>query len=81
MRTIVPPTSDPCGLRQFSVEVTTPQGLIRVFAECPDEVWMVKLTVPEGSVAKIDLTVLGGEVFDRGAGDWEFALKSLCAVC
>lgn len=72
---------NPCGLRQFSVEVSTPQGLIRVFAECPDEVWTVKLTVPEGSVAKIDLTVLGGEVFDRGAGDWEFALKSLCAVC
>lgn len=62
---------NPCGLRQFSVEASTPLGLIRFSATCSDVTWEIRLSVPAGAIAKLDLTALGGGVFDRGEGDWD----------
>ncbi len=51
----------PGNLSQISTSVVVPQGKIKLEAQKTDEEWRVELRVPEGAVAVVDWSALGGE--------------------
>ncbi len=67
----------PAGLSDVSASVLIPQGEVRLKAEKADGQWRVELSVPDGAVAVVDWSALGGGTEEVCAGTHRF---SICAA-
>jgi hypothetical protein len=65
------------GLRHITTGASTPLGRVEVCVQVLKDGCSIRITIPKGARARIDLEALGGEVFGRESGEWDFFVKNM----